>query len=157
MELGSTAMQQAPRGTPDAERLRSSVQTFVRRFGLLLQDQTPCGQPLPTSHAHALMLLLAAGRPVRQNELGAGLGIDKSNVARLCAQMEEKRHVKQEPDAEDRRARRVCLTAKGQRVGQEVKHASERRFEELLSRIPAAKQAAVFAGLAALNEALVES
>jgi MarR family transcriptional regulator for hemolysin len=103
------------------------------------------------------MLLLAAGRPVRQNELGAGLGIDKSNVARLCAQMEEKRHIKQKPDAEDRRARLVCLTTKGERVGQEVKQASERRFEELLSRIPAAKQAAVFAGLAALNEALVNT
>jgi DNA-binding MarR family transcriptional regulator len=147
-------MHQTRRRSSDAERLRSSVQTFVRRFGLLLQDQTPCGQPLPTSHAHALMLLLAAGRPVRQNELSAGLGIDKSNVARLCAQMEEKQHVKQEPDVEDRRARRVCLTAKGQRVGQEVKQASERRFEELLSRIPATKHTAVFAGLAALNEAL---
>lgn len=144
-------------GTSDANRLRSSVQTFVRRFGLLLQDQTPCGQPLPSSHAHALMLLIAAGRPVRQNELGAELGIDKSNVARLCAQMEEKRHVNQEPDADDRRARRVSLTAKGQRVGQDVKQASERRFEELLARIPAAKHETVFAGLAALNEALVES
>jgi DNA-binding MarR family transcriptional regulator len=103
------------------------------------------------------MLLLAAGRPLRQNELGTGLGIDKSNVARLCAQMEEMRHVLQEPDSEDRRARRVRLTAKGQRLGQEVKQASERRFEELLSRIPAAQRQAVFAGLSALNEALVES
>jgi MarR family transcriptional regulator for hemolysin len=103
------------------------------------------------------MLLLAAGRPVRQNELGAGLGIDKSNVARLCAQMEEKRHVRQEADANDRRARRVRLTAKGQRVGQEVKQASERRFQDLLARIPAAAHEAVFAGLSALNEALVES
>ena len=144
-------------GTSDADRLRSSVQTFVRRFGLLLQDQTPCGKPLPTSHAHALMLLIAAGRPVRQNELGAELGIDKSNVARLCAQMEEKRHVRQEPDTEDRRARRVGLTAKGRRVGKEVKQASEHRFEALLSRIPTTKQEAVFAGLAALNAALVES
>ena len=141
----------------DADRLRSSVQTFVRRFGLLLQDQTPCGQPLPTSHAHALMLLIAAGRPVRQSELGAHLGIDKSNVARLCAQMEEKRHVRQEPDEEDRRARRVSLTAKGERVGQAVKQATEHRFEALLGRIPAARRAAVFAGLAALNEALVNS
>jgi len=150
-------MNRAAAGPSDANQLRSSVQTFVRRFGLLLQDQTPCGQPLPTSHAHALMLLIAAGRPVRQNELGAQLGIDKSNVARLCAQMEEKRHVRQEPDTEDRRARRVSLTAKGERVGREVKQASDRRFEELLSRIPAAKQTAVFAGLAALNEALVAS
>jgi DNA-binding MarR family transcriptional regulator len=141
----------------EAERLRASVQTFVRRFGLLLQAQTPCGQPLPASHAHALMLLLGAGRAVRQNELGAALGIDKSNVARLCAQMERKGHVKQEPDAQDRRARLVSLTAKGQRVGLEVKRASERRFVELLSRIPAARQSVVFAGLAALNDALVAS
>lgn len=147
-------MNGTPAETSDAARLRSSVQTFLRRFGLLLQDETPCGQPLPTSHAHALMLLLAAGRSLRQNELGAGLGIDKSNVARLCAQMEEQRHIEQKPHPDDRRARLVCLTAKGQRVGQQVKEASERRFEALLSRIPATKRAAVFAGLAALNEAL---
>ena len=142
---------------PDAERLRSSVQVFVRRFGLLLEDTTPCGQPLPTSHAHALMLLLASDRPVRQTELGEGLGIDKSNVTRLCAQMEQKGHVKQVTDAQDRRARRVSLTAKGERVGRQVKQASGRRFEELLARIPPAKRESVFSGLAALNDALVKT
>lgn len=140
----------------DAERLRASVQTFVRRFGLLLASSTPCGQPMATSHAHALMVLLAAGRPVRQNELGEALCIDKSNVTRLCAQMEERGHVTQTQAADDRRGRVVALTDKGARVGREVKQASERRFEQLLDRIPRQQRRMVLAGLAALNDALEE-
>ena len=141
-------------GIPDVEQLRSSVQTFVRRFGLLLAGKTPCGQPLPTSHAHALMFLLAARRPVRQNELGEALCIDKSNVARLCAQMEDKGHVTQTRASTDRRGRVVSLTSRGTRVGRQVKLASEQRFEDILARVPYAQRSAVLTGLSALNAAL---
>jgi DNA-binding MarR family transcriptional regulator len=141
----------------DAERLRASVQTFVRRFGLLLASSTPCGKPMATSHAHALMVLLAAGRPLRQNELGEALCIDKSNVTRLCAQMQERGHVTQTHAPDDRRGRVVALTSQGARVGREVKQASEQRFELLLERIPRKRRRLVFAGISALNAALVDS
>lgn len=140
----------------DAERLRASVQTFVRRFGLLLANTTPCGQPLATSHAHALMVLLAAGRPLRQHELGEALSIDKSNVTRLCTQMEERGHVAQTHAAEDRRGRVVALTNQGARVAREVKQASEQRFARVLARVPTRRRRLVLAGLEALNQALIE-
>jgi len=140
----------------NAVRLRASVQTFVRRFGLLLASATPCGQPLATSHAHALMVLLGAGQSVRQNELAEALCIDKSNVARLCAQMEERGHVTQMRASDDGRGREVALTSRGARVAREVTQASEQRFEQLLARIPRAQRRTVLAGLSALNAALDE-
>lgn len=149
-------MVEATPDASDAGRLRASVQTFVRRFGLLLASATPCGQPLPTSHAHALMVLLGAERPLRQNELAEALCIDKSNVTRLCVQMEARGHVTQMRAANDGRGRDVALTSQGVRVGREVKQASERRFEQLLARIPRDQHRTVLAGLSALNAALNE-
>ncbi|HEX6836754.1 MAG TPA: MarR family transcriptional regulator, partial [Polyangia bacterium] len=68
--------------------LRAAVQELIRRFGLLSESSTPCGHPLATSHAHALMLLYEAG-PVglHQAELARQLGIDKSNTSRLVRQL----------------------------------------------------------------------
>jgi DNA-binding MarR family transcriptional regulator len=145
---------ETPEIAPDAERLRQLVQAFVRRFGLLLEGQTPCGQPVSTSYAHALMFLLEAGG-ARQSELGGALGIDKSNVTRLCAQMEQKGHIEQARVPEDGRARLVSLTARGRRLAESVQRSSKQRFVELLERIPPRRRRTVLAGLAALDAALV--
>jgi DNA-binding MarR family transcriptional regulator len=52
------------------------------------------------AQAHAFMVLLAQGELTRQ-ALGAELGIDKGNVARLCAKMVRANHVKQRPSEHD--------------------------------------------------------
>src|SRR4051812_18405573 len=80
--------------------LRASIQRFVRSFGLLNGDQTPCGLPLSPSQAHALMALLdreRGGQRSTQQDLVKILGIDKSNVTRLCAKMLEAGHLTQQP------------------------------------------------------------
>ena len=43
------------------DEFRALMQEFVRQFGLLSADRTPCGKPLASSDAHALMVLLDAG------------------------------------------------------------------------------------------------
>jgi DNA-binding MarR family transcriptional regulator len=139
----------------EAEQLRRLVQTFVRRFGLLLSDQTPCGQPVSVSYAHALMLLREAERPLRQSELAGTLGIDKSNVTRLCTQLEAKGHAAQARAPDDGRGRVVALTANGQRLAQQIEQSSKRRFGQLLQRIPQARRRTVFAGLSTLSAALL--
>ncbi|MQA97184.1 MAG: MarR family transcriptional regulator, partial [Streptosporangiales bacterium] len=35
----------------DPQELQQAVARFVRAFGLHQPDQTPCGQPIPTSEA----------------------------------------------------------------------------------------------------------
>jgi DNA-binding MarR family transcriptional regulator len=139
---------------PDAvDELRRVTQRFFRRFGALAADSTPCGKPLSMAHAHALMVLLARGE-LTQQALGAELGINKSNVARLCAKMVRSKHVEQRPSAQDGRSRLVSLTRSGVRLAQEVDAASRSRFASLLAGIPKSHRANVLVALQHLVEAI---
>jgi DNA-binding MarR family transcriptional regulator len=141
-----------------ALELRAAVQRFVRSFGLLAGDQTPCGEPLAPSHAHALMLLFEAGHTgqrLSQQALASALGIDKSTVARLCAKMERAGHVDQQRPVVDERARLVGLTAKGKRVAERVESASRARFRDVLAAMPSAHDChSLIVAIQRLNEAI---
>jgi DNA-binding MarR family transcriptional regulator len=137
----------------ESVHLRRSMQQLFRKFGALASDSTPCGKPLPMAHAHALMLLLRDGGATQQT-LCRSLGIDKSNVARLCAKMVEAGHVEQSPSEADGRSRVVALTAKGRRLAEEVDVASKARFRSLLDAIPKARRDAVLSALDTLVEAM---
>jgi DNA-binding MarR family transcriptional regulator len=138
--------------------LRAGVQRFVRSFGLLAGDQTPCGQPLAPSHAHALMLLLEAARAqesMSQQALAAALGLDKSSTARLCAKMEQAGHVDQQRAPADGRLRLIRLTSKGQHLAERVDAASRARFQQVLDAIPSSRaRESVIAALRQLNQAI---
>lgn len=143
---------------PQGAALRLAVQGFARRFGLLSEDRTPCGQPLQLSHAHALMLLLESQakpspRVVHQRDLATALGLDKSSVARLCARMERSGHIAQKRSDVDGRAREVALTAKGERVAREVDKASRQRFARVLAAIPPNRRNGVVEALKLLEAA----
>jgi DNA-binding MarR family transcriptional regulator len=147
-------------GSADGDSLRRLVHTFVRSIGLLSADRTPCGKPLAASHAHALMVLLEHSRGARrptQQELGRALGIDKSNVARLCRKMEQTGHLTQERCPDDGRARLLSLTDRGTRAGRNVERSSRARFHDLIAAVPPRSRASVLSALAALNEALLKS
>jgi DNA-binding MarR family transcriptional regulator len=141
----------------EAEELRRLVQGFVRGFGLLAESQTPCGKPMPTSQAHALMVLLERHErddPPMQSEIARALGLDKSSIARLCARLCESGHVVRAPCPEDGRAWRLRLTESGIRLAQSIETASRGRFDRLLSAIPEGKRSSVIDSIAALNEAV---
>jgi DNA-binding MarR family transcriptional regulator len=147
------------RATADADSLRGLIQRFVRGFGLLDEAQTPCGQPMHTSHAHALMFLLHAdGQGVHQSALARQLGIDKSNASRLVRALADEGQVEiVTARDDDARLKRVRLTAAGERVARAVEAASQRRFAELLGAIAPAQRRTVLAGLEQLNLALERS
>ena len=141
----------------EVEQLRSLVQEFVRRFGLLVTRRTPCGFPVSPSYAHALMLLLRRAREgltTGQSDLAVSLGINKSNVARLCERMVAAGHGLQTVPPEDGRSRTVSLTAKGTRLAERIENGSRDRFSALTSSIPRHKRSAVIAALADLNAAV---
>jgi DNA-binding MarR family transcriptional regulator len=143
------------------DALRTSIQGFVRSFGLLSNAQTPCGMLLPLSHAHALMALLDRERRAEsstQQDLVKILGVDKSNVTRLCAKMVETGRLVQQPSPDDGRAWCVSLTSKGRRVAERVEDASRTRFDRLLAALPSdAARAAVIKSLDLLNHAIAET
>lgn len=141
-----------------ARALQESVQGFVRSFGLLVTKQTPCGQPVSPSIAHALMLLLArqaADVATYQHELAELLGLDRSSVHRLCARLESDGRVKQEPAPHDARTRRIQLTASGQRLAATIQAASLQRFSRIVDAIPASKRQALLEALELLTAAVL--
>lgn len=90
-----------------------------------------------------------------QQALGRVLGLDKSNVARLCAKMEAAGHVHQARSETDGRARLLTLTASGRALAERVEASSRGRFESLLAALPSAGQrAAVLASFKVLNDAI---
>jgi DNA-binding MarR family transcriptional regulator len=124
-----------------ATELRRSVQSFVRAFGLLSGDQTPCGQPLAPSHAHALLVLLERGRQgppaaLKQQDLAVALGLDKSSITRLCTKMVDAGHLQQRDSETDGRAWALTLSAKGKRVAETIEEASKARFRRLAAALP---------------------
>jgi len=152
-----------PRNPParraTSDELRASIQQFVRSFGLLTADQTPCGVALSPSYAHALAVLNEReqrGSSSTQQDLVGLLGIDKSNVARLCARMADRGDVLQADSPTDGRAWSLALTAKGRQLALRVEAASRARFERMLAAMPSeAARAEVLHALAVLNDAVI--
>jgi DNA-binding MarR family transcriptional regulator len=140
-----------------ARELQSSIQAFVRSFGLLVTKQTPCGQPVSPSIAHALMLLLdreEARVATYQHELAELLGVDRSNVTRLCARLEADGRLEQEPGPDDARTRLLRLTASGQRMASNLRAASLERFTRIIDAVPIAKRQPLFDALKVLTAAV---
>jgi DNA-binding MarR family transcriptional regulator len=140
-----------------ARQLQVSVQAFVRSFGLLITKQTPCGQPVSPSYAHALMLLLereARGLPTTQTNLAEQLGLDKSSITRLCARLEADERVTQARGDEDGRSRVVELTARGRKLANNVQQASLQRFQQVLEAVPPAKRRALLESIETLTRAV---
>ncbi|RMG07672.1 MAG: MarR family transcriptional regulator [Planctomycetota bacterium] len=144
----------------DASALRQHVHRFLRSFGLLACETTPCGQPLPVSYAHALMILDGVSGDDEAPTMGAlarELGIDKSNVTRLCRRMQDAGHLEITRCGEDGRVRCLRLTAAGRRLAKQVERSSRRRFERILSHIPPERRAELLRGLDLLGEAVART
>lgn len=135
-----------------------SIQGFVRSFGLLVTKQTPCGQPVSPSIAHALMALLdreEAGLTTYQHELAELVGLDRSSIARLCSRLEVDGRLKQEPAPDDARARLLQLTMSGKRMAGNIRDASLKRFTRIVEAIPAPKRQPLLDALRVLTAAVL--
>ena len=111
------------------------IQTFIRKFGLLVESHTPCGLPISVSKAHALMELRNSSG-VTQNELACCLFLSKSNISRMISQLMTQGHVKKIRDKKDGRVFRICLTSKGQRLAQTLEAQSREHFKKISKKIP---------------------
>lgn len=140
---------------PVTDEFRGLMQEFIRRFGLLAADRTPCGKPLASSDAHALMLLLDAGEQgMLSSAVATRLGVDKSTASRVVARLTEAGHIASAASTDDARAKPIRLTKKGLRVATEVQNASRDRFARLLEHVPSRRRADVVDALEELVSAL---
>lgn len=128
---------------------------LVRAFGLHQPDQTPCGQPVPVSEAHALAAL-AADASLSQHELGRHLRLEKSTVSRLVRQLESRGWVTRSGDESDGRVVRLSLSEPGRQAAKELAEARSARFSRVVAAIPEHERAAVLSSLSKLVEAMHE-
>ncbi len=137
----------------DARSLQDTMVALVRAFDLHQPEQTPCGEPVPVSQAHALMEL-ARDRALPQHELGGRLRLQRSTVSRLVAQLERRGWVCRDRHEGDARVAMLSLTTAGRAAADQLATARAAKFAELLAAIPDTDRGTVRAGLAVLVEAL---
>ncbi|WP_182902198.1 MarR family winged helix-turn-helix transcriptional regulator [Microbispora sp. H10830] len=136
--------------------LQEAVARFVRAFGLHQPAQTPCGQPIPVSEAHALGELARDGA-LRQNELAHRLRLEKSTTSRLVTQLIKRGWAERTPTPDDGRGVLVRLTPTGADAAARLARARAERFSAVIDRIPAHERAAVLRALGILTEAIDET
>jgi DNA-binding MarR family transcriptional regulator len=119
----------------DERQLQDRIQEFIRQFGLLDQEHTPCGRPMPTSQAHALQILGRVGIAT-QRELAGRLNLDESTVSRLVNQLVGRGWVDRAIDEHNRRQSRLALTGEGRAALDDIRDASAAKFRLIRERIP---------------------
>jgi DNA-binding MarR family transcriptional regulator len=137
----------------DAARLQHELVGFVRAFGLLSQERTPCGQPMAPSDAHALTEIADGGRT--QRELVDRLHLDRSSVSRLVDRLAARGWVER-ANGPDRRTVRLLPTPAGRRVAADVAGARAKRFAALLEAVPADRRGEVLDAIRLLTVAARE-
>ncbi|MFI2205492.1 MarR family winged helix-turn-helix transcriptional regulator [Streptomyces sp. NPDC020192] len=90
----------------------------------------------------AVLVVLAAGRPLSQSEAARRLGVDRTTMVALIDALEDKGLVERRRSAEDRRRNVVELTQRGKLVraeAEEAREAAEREFLAPLGEKDAAR------------------
>ena len=123
----------------DALALQARMVALVRAFGWHRPEQTPCGQPVPISEAHALMELDGQDA-LAQHVLGARLGLEKSTVSRLVRQLEERGWVDRQRSPADGRVTLLALTSAGRQATDQLASARAAFFAGVLERVPGDKR-----------------
>jgi len=111
-----------------ARQLRDAVRRLVVANGTLDEVRRPCGAAISLPNAYALLELLHADEPLTVSTLAAKLSIDRSNVSRLCARMENSGEIARKPHPDDGRAWALQLTASGKKLAQSIDASSARHF-----------------------------
>jgi DNA-binding MarR family transcriptional regulator len=128
---------------------------FVRAFGLLQGDMTPCGEPIPVSEAHAITELANAG-PMSQRELGERLRLTKGTVSRIVRLLGERGWVRQVPSERDARRVQVRLTTSGRAAAKRLAGRRRDKLTAMLDALPATERQRVIDALALLARAAHE-
>ena len=114
-----------------ARQFRDAVRRLMVAHGTLEEARRPCGTPMSMPNAYALLELLHADKAMTVSELASRLAIDRTNVSRLCARMEDAGELARRDHPEDGRARALALTARGKKLAQNVDDTSARHFARL--------------------------
>jgi DNA-binding MarR family transcriptional regulator len=143
---------------PDAEgltdvELAARLRMTLGRLNRRVRQHGP--QSLSSSQASTLASVEALG-PVRLGDLAAHEGVTAPTQSRLVGSLEHQGLVRRMPDAEDRRATLLAITAQGRRQLDQLRGERSAFLVGQLGRLSPERRTALVAALDAL-EALAES
>lgn len=101
---------------------------------------------------HAYILSVCAEPGISQEELACRIFINKSNVARQLAQLEQKGFIIRQSDQKDARRLRIFPTDKSLALETEIRSILANWNQTLLAEIPAEQQEAALSGLQTIME-----
>ena len=114
--------------------LREALRHLIVSYGVLDASTRPCGTAISTPHAWALLELHARGA-ISVKELASCLQIDRTNVSRLVARMEEAGELQRVRNPDDGRAWLLTLTKKGSRAAAALDETSSQHFTSLVQQL----------------------
>jgi DNA-binding MarR family transcriptional regulator len=143
---------------PDAEgltdvELAARLRMTLGRLNRRVRQHGP--QSLSSSQASTLASVEALG-PVRLGDLAAHEGVTAPTQSRLVGSLEHQGLVRRMPDADDRRATLLAITAQGRRQLDQLRGERSAFLVGQLGRLSPERRTALVAALDAL-EALAES
>jgi DNA-binding MarR family transcriptional regulator len=140
------------RADHDVAELERHLTAFVRAFGLLHGDSTPCGEPIPVSEVHAVTELALAG-PMSQRDLGDRLQLTKGTVSRIVGLLAERGWVRRVRSDDDARVQQVRLTTSGRAAAKRLASSRHQKLTAMLDSLPLTERQRVIDALALLAKA----
>lgn len=134
-----------------AASLQHDLTAFIRAFGLLSSDRTPCGHPMAPSDAHALTEI--ADGELSQRDLVDRLHLDRSSVSRLVDRLVGRGWVERSEGTGDRRTVQLSATSAGRRVAADIAESRGQRFAALMDALPSERREDIIDALRLLTEA----
>ncbi|MGG0938623.1 MarR family transcriptional regulator [Brevibacillus centrosporus] len=134
--------------------LRTTVQQFIRLFGVLEQTVTPCGFSMSLSQVFALQEL--ENRSMSIKDLAEELRLERSSVSRLVDGLVKGGFVLRELNEQNRREVILCLTEKGERTMNRLREQSIEFYESILNHLSETSQEKVLEGYQLFTESLVK-
>jgi DNA-binding MarR family transcriptional regulator len=139
----------------EPDRLHHLVMDLFRTAGLILMDPATPGRPASLSQVFALHELdHEAG--LSQRELAERLGLEKSTVSRLAAELEAAGLVRRERDPGNRRFYRLEITEAGRRLHHGIASSIHARYLEWTEGMTQEEREGLSVGLPALLRAMRE-
>ena len=137
-----------------AKLLRENTRILECHLGNINKtDSCCCG----ISEPECFVLVEIGRKPnISVKELAEILRLDKSGVSRTVEELVQKDYVERKPSTEDRRFVVLNLTLKGKERFEKIENDMNRKFKEILDKIPVDKREQVIEALELYNVACDE-
>jgi len=124
---------------------------LVRSLWLHKPEETPCGQPISATEAHA-MLEIARESGITQNGLSSRLRLEKSTISRIVAMLERRGWIRRQRDEKDARFIRLVLTPRGTKANTNIAASRRAKFDKIFNAVPPQRGSGLVEALSLLLE-----